>query len=383
MFAGVSFAALTGFLSLGAVVPALPRVVTGELGGGDLEVGLAVGVFGVGAIVARPVIGRLIDTVGRRPVMLSGLLVAVVAGVLYAFAGSLPLLLAVRVLHGMGEAAVYTAGAAWAVDLAPVERRGQAIGLYGLGVWGGQATGPLIGEAAYRLGGLDAVWAVAAAVPLLGACAVAALHAERPVQVPGMVRELLPAAARLPGLALALASVGVAAITGFGLLLAEHRGMSAGALVWPAFGAGMIAGRLGLGRLPDTVGARRCAIVACLGQAVGLLLVAVAGSLAIALVGAAVSGVSAALIFPSLALLVVDDRTPMAARGAALAAFTASFDLGFAAGGVLLGFTADVAGYGTAFVLAAAACVGASAVAARAAARAMSGPSNAFRMQAE
>ena len=43
----------------------------------------------------------------------------------------------------------------------------------------------------------------------------------------------------MPGLALALATVGVAAVTGFGLLLAEDRGMSAGALVWPAFGAGL------------------------------------------------------------------------------------------------------------------------------------------------
>ena len=120
VFAGVSFAALAGFISLGAVVPALPRLVTGPLGGGDLEVGLAVGAFGLGAIASRPFLGRIIDTVGRRPVMLTGLLVAT-AGVLYAPVDGMGALLAVRVLHGMGQAAVYTAGATWAIDLAPVD----------------------------------------------------------------------------------------------------------------------------------------------------------------------------------------------------------------------------------------------------------------------
>ena len=47
---------------------------------------------------------------------------------------------------GAGEGTVFTAGSAWIVDLAPPERRGRVIGLYGLAVWGALSVGPLIGE---------------------------------------------------------------------------------------------------------------------------------------------------------------------------------------------------------------------------------------------
>ena len=76
-----------------------------------------------------------------------------------------------RLVLGWGNGWVFTAGLAWAVDLAPEDRRGQIIGFYGLGVWGGLALGPLIGEGIYAVGGYDAVWAFAAASPLLGAVA--------------------------------------------------------------------------------------------------------------------------------------------------------------------------------------------------------------------
>ena len=59
---------------------------------------------------------------------------------------------------GAGEGAVYTAGSAWIVDLAPPERRGRVLGLYGLAVWGGLSVGPLVGELLLHAGGYTAVW---------------------------------------------------------------------------------------------------------------------------------------------------------------------------------------------------------------------------------
>ena len=64
---------------------------------------------------------------------------------------------------------VYTAGAAWIVDMSPVERRGRIIGLYGLAIWGGLSIGPPIGELILRAASFDAVWAFAAVAPLIGA----------------------------------------------------------------------------------------------------------------------------------------------------------------------------------------------------------------------
>ena len=95
--------------------------------------------------------------------------------------------------------------------------------------------------------------------------------------------------------------------------------------------------------------------MSCLVQGVGILCLAAAPNLPVALAGAAIAGGGSALVFPALALLVVG-RTPDDQRGAAIGAFTACFDLGFAVGGVTLGVVADAAGYGAAFTVAAAAC---------------------------
>ena len=62
----------------------------------------------------------------------------------------MPGLLVARLVLGAGEGAVFTAGATWVVDIAPVARRGQAIGLFGLAVWGALSAGPLIGEGLSR-----------------------------------------------------------------------------------------------------------------------------------------------------------------------------------------------------------------------------------------
>ena len=92
-------------------------------------------------------------------------------------------------------------------------------------------------------------------------------------------------------------------------------------------------------------------------EAAGLLVIAAAGSLAVALIGAAVMGSGFAMLFPSLALLVLA-RVEPAQRGAAMGTFTAFFDLGLAFGSPLVGVFAALFGYGYAFVAGAVGAVG-------------------------
>ena len=182
------------------------------------------------------------------------------------------------------------------------------------------------------------------------------LRADRPPARQRGPRSLIPAAARGPGLALALASVGVAAVTGFALLLAEDRGISGGALVWPAFGAGLVLARLCFGKLPDTLGARRCATVVVPVQGVGHPLPAPPRRTCPSRWRAPRSRAAARRSSSRRwrCSSSAARRTTSAARPSA--AFTACFDLGFAVGGVTLGVVADAAGYGAAFTVAAAAC---------------------------
>lgn len=357
------FAALLAFLAIGAALPVLPSYVRGPLHSGDLAVGIVVGAFAITSVVCRPLAGRQADTRGRRLVLVLGALAMAVGGALYLLAGSVPSLIAARLAVGAGEGAVYTAGATWAVDLAPEDRRGLALGLFGLAVWGGLSLGPVAGELLRANVGYDAVWALTAVLPLAGAAIAMRLPEPTPEGAQPGPLALLPRAAHRPGIALALANIGYAALAGFVVLHLNARGIGGGASVFTAFALAVFASRLVLSRVPDRAGARRTATVAGLLEGLGLALIAIAHSLPAALIGAVVVGVGFSMLFPSLALMVVgevgDDR-----RGSAMGAFSAFFDIGVGLGGPLAGATASLAGYPAVFVLASVAAFGAAALAA-------------------
>ncbi len=362
--AGVFASALLAFLAIGAALPVLPAYVRGPLRAGDLAVGIVVGAFAVTAVVCRPLAGRQADVRGRRAVLVAGCAAMAFGGALYLLASSVAGLVAARLVVGAGEGAVYTAGATWAVDLAPEDRRGLALGLFGLAVWGGLSLGPLAGELLRSGVGYDAVWAATALLPLAGGLIALRLpessrdHAGEPGPL-----AFFPRAAHRPGIALALANVGYAALAGFVVLHLRARGIGGGASVFTAFAVAVFASRVALSRVPDRAGARRTATTAGLLEALGLAVIALAHSLWVALCGAIVVGVGFSMLFPSLALMVVG-RVGGDRRGSALGAFTAFFDIGVGLGGPIAGATAALAGYPAVFVLAAGAALCAAALAA-------------------
>lgn len=363
--AGLFTAALTAFLSIGATLPVIPGYVKGPLHSGDLSVGIVVGAFALTSVFCRPLAGRQSDYRGRRVVMIAGLLVMAGGGVLYLMAWNVPTLILARLAVGAGEGSVYTAGAVWAVDLAPADRRGLALGLFGLAVWAGLSLGPLIGELLRSVSGYDAVWVLTVALPLLGA-AIALRLREAPPAIPdrtGERGELIPRAARRPGAALALANVGYAALAGFVILHLQALGISGGASVFTAFAVAVFASRLVLSHVPDRRGARPTATVAALLEAAGLVMIAAAHSLALAIAGAIVVGGGFSMLFPALALMVVHD-VDEERRGSAMGVFTAFFDVGVGLGGPIAGATASVAGYPAVFYLSSVAALGTAGLAA-------------------
>jgi MFS family permease len=366
--AGVFTAALLAFVAIGAALPVLPGYVRGPLHSSDLAVGIVVGAFAITSVVCRPLAGRQADVRGRRLVLVCGALAMTVGGALYLLASSVPLLVLARLAVGAGEGAVYTAGATWAVDLAPDDRRGLALGLFGLAVWGGLSIGPVAGELLRSGVGYNAVWILTAALPLAGALIAlripepAFTGGSGPPRKPSPIA-LLPRAARRPGISLALANIGYAALAGFVILHLRARGIGGGASVFTAFAVAVFASRVIFSRVPDRAGARATATAAGLFEAVGLVIIALAHSLTVALTGAIVVGVGFSMLFPALALMVVgeveDDR-----RGSAMGAFTAFFDIGVGLGAPLAGAVASVAGYPAVFMLSAVAALGAAALAA-------------------
>jgi MFS family permease len=339
LFGGIFFC----LLAVGAALGALPFYVRDELDGNNVEIGVVIATISVAAVIGRPIAGRIADRRGYRTVMLAGALICALASAAYLLAGSVPALVAVRLLHGVGEGAVYTAGAAWLVALSPTERRGRVVGLYGISMWSGVTLGALLGTVTMRASGFPAVWLGGAVVTLIGLLLVATK--ERPAQPQGSgPAAFFPATALAPGVALSLAALGYAALAAFVSLHMAERGMANGIAALNAYGVTYVGVRLFVGHWPDRYGAAVVAFWSALVEAVGLLVLAVAPNLVVAITGGLIIGAGLSLLFPALALLVIN-RTDKAHQGAALGTFTSFWDIGLAAGGPLAGAIASGFGY--------------------------------------
>jgi MFS family permease len=349
-FAGIFAATFLSLMAVGAYLPVLPHYIKGPLDYGSLAVGFTIGAFGFTSVAARPIAGHFADSRGRRPVVAIGALLAAIAGALHFIHAGLPGLIFARLVLGAGEGTVFTAGATWVVDLAPRERRARVIGLYGLAVWGGLSCGPLIGSALLHSGRFDAVWTFCTISPLLGS--VVAMLVPDPFRPVANARRpsLIVREAIHPGLGLAMATVGYAAMASFIVLDLNAKHIGHGPTAFAAFAVTVVATRLVGGDLPDRIGSVRCAAGAAGVSAIGLALIALAHSLVVALAGAICMGLAFALIYPSLSLVVVNSVSD-ARRGAALGTFTAFFDIGFLVGGPLTGLAASLGGYSAAFWL--------------------------------
>jgi MFS family permease len=360
-FAGIFAVTFCGLIAVGAVLPVLPRYVRGPLGDGDLTVGIVIGAYAITGLLLRPVAGRLADRWGRKPTVLLGTLLLALSGLLNLPSLGIAGLIAARLVLGVGEGSLYTAGSAWIVDLAPPARRGRVLGLYGLAVWGGLSVGPLAGDLLLEASGYRAVWIFAAAMPLLGAAIATRIPEHFEPLAHSEPHPLIAPEAIRPGFAIALASVGYAALAAFIVLHLEARGLGHGALVFGAFAAMIVLARLLAGHLPDLYGAARVAIGAALVEAAGLLTIALAHSLPVALAGGMAMGAAFSLLNPSLMLIAVG-RVSESARGAVMGTYTAFFDAGVGFGAPLAGLAAALTDYEGAFVLAAAISVGSAAL---------------------
>jgi len=363
-FAGIFIVTNLGLLALGATLPVLPRFITEELNGSDLEVGIVTGAFAFTGFFVRPLAGNAADRVGRRKTVIAGSSLAVVAGALLFLPASIAWLIVSRLFLGAGEGTVFTAGSAWNVDMAPPECRGRMIGLYGLAIWTGLTLGPPVGEVLLHLGGYNLVWAFATAAPVM-----AALIASRlPESVdPGAAESRGPLISREaagPGGTFSLGVVGFAAVSAFIVLSLDDRDIHHGPLVFSVFAGTVVATRIVGGHLPDQIGAGRCAVGAALIEAAGLFLLGAAQSLPVAILGAMGMGAAFSILFPALSLIAVNRVAPER-RGAAMGTFTASFDLGMLVGSPAVGAAAAIGGYSAAFYVACACALACAALSTR------------------
>jgi MFS family permease len=363
-FLALGVAVLAYFIADGMTLPVTPRFVAGPLGGDDVAVGVAMGSFSATALVLRPLAGRLSDRRGRRPLILLGAGLFALGMLGHLVATSLPLLILMRLVLGSAEALLFVAALSAATDLAPDERRGEAVSYISLSLYLGIAIGPFIGEAILGEGRYAAVWIAAAATAglamLIGWRVPETLSVDdrREALADGAaaagIRRFVHPTGLIPGLVLLASTAGMG---GFFSFTTRYATIDLGMTVsWPAFllFAGIVIGfRSLMPWMPDRLGHRTAAHVALIFDAIGLAIIALWAAPAGLFIGAAIFAFGVSFAFPALSAMVAGS-VPRAERGAALGTFSAFVDVAFGVGPVVLGLVAQAAGYGPMYASAAA-----------------------------
>lgn len=339
-------------MSLGMLIVILPVYANDELGAGSFGVALAVGAVSPMILVSQPMAGRIGDRKGRRILIVAGALIAAASIAGYVLASSLALIIAFRLFTGLGEAALLVGAATMVTDLAPEQRRGEALSLYSLGLWGGLALGPLLGERVLGNDRYDAVWLLAAGFCLLAAAIGFTLPETAPERADGEALEpsrLVHPAAVGPGLVLAVTVFGFAGLGTFAALYARELGMHGAGAVFLVFSIVVVATRIVGRQIPDRLGPKRTSSTALALISSGLLTIGIWNVPTGLFVGTVVLAFGQALAFPALMTLAVNGA-PASERSSVVGTFTAFTELGFAVGALSLGAIASAVGYDGLFV---------------------------------
>jgi len=353
-FVRITGAALFYFVAMGVVAPVLPRYVEDQLGGGGTAVGLAVGAFAVSAALLRPAVGHLGDRRGRRVLVLGGGAIAGVSVFGYAIANTLAVLVVMRLLTGVGEAAMFVGAATAVQDLAPSSRRGEATSYFSVAVYGGLALGPVLGEVCRTHWGVHSAWYLAGAL-CFGAVAMGTrMPRSQPAPVerlaPTRRRFLHPAALR-PGLILMLSTTGFAGFSAFVPLYVKELDLQGSGAVFAEYAVAVLLVRVFGARLPDRLGSLRGASLALAFQTVGLTTMCFWMTPAGLYVSTFVYAMGVSLLYPALFPLVVDGA-PESERSQAVATFTLAFDVSQGLGAFVLGIVVTFSSERWAFLVA-------------------------------
>ncbi|WP_042166393.1 MFS transporter [Paenibacillus gorillae] len=132
------------FTGVGLVIPIMPTYMT-ELHISGSLVGLLVAAFSVTQLLFSPLAGRLSDTLGRKKLIVAGMLVFALSEWLFGAVSSPWLLFVSRMLGGVGAALIMPSVMAYAADMTTVEERATGMGFINAAITTGFIIGPGIG----------------------------------------------------------------------------------------------------------------------------------------------------------------------------------------------------------------------------------------------
>lgn len=137
----IMFLVMVGF---GIIIPVMPFFAK-EMGANPTELGLLMAVYSFMQLISAPIWGRVSDKIGRKPVMMIGILGLSVSFILMAISSQLWMLFIARIIGGLLSSANMPTTMAYVADITSEEDRGKGMGIIGAATGLGFIFGPAIG----------------------------------------------------------------------------------------------------------------------------------------------------------------------------------------------------------------------------------------------
>lgn len=321
------------------LIPELPAYLT-SMGGAEYK-GFIISLFTLTAGLSRPFSGRLTDRVGRIPVMAFGSLVCFVCGFLYpVFITVVPFLL-LRLGHGFSTGFKPTGTAAYIADIVPANRRGEALGVYGMSVSVGAALGPAIGSLIAHAFSMNALFYSSSFMAFLS------------IAILLNMKETLPKPTRLtweafkitrqdvfeprvlpPALVVFLTYFSFGAVLTIIPDFSDHLGLQNHGLFFLVYTLTSLVIRLLAGKVSDRYGRVEVVVVGCANLIIAMLCIGFATSSSMFFTGAVFFGFATGILSPILTAWTVD-LSEENSRGRAMATMYISMEAGIGIGAYL------------------------------------------------
>jgi len=319
------------------------------------EIGLIMATGTLVSVALKPINGFFVDRGGRTAFLVSGALLASASTIPWLFVTERGAhLFAIRIFQGAAYSFFATASYAYIAAVAPADRRGEALGVFGLSFFLPTAIGGWLGEWVIGWAGFHGLF--------LSATIIAFLSGIFPLGMrePGVASRLSPSSLLefltrpyfIPNSAGFLFGMAFGSLFTFLPVFLMIRKISSLGVFLFVYALSVIGTRTFARKLADRMPRERLCLVSLLLLGAGILAVPfIAGPAGLAIV-AMVSGTGHGFLFPSLAALILD-RAGKEKGGMAMAMFTGAFDMGLVIGAAAFGFVAEHMGYSAMFFSAA------------------------------
>ncbi len=324
------------------------------LGASEGVIGSVMGTTQGASLLATLIVGTVIDRVGRRRFFVVGTAGMTLAAVAYLLPERIgPWFYALRALQGVCFAAAFAASSTLAAELAPADRRAQALGIFGVSTLLTHAIAPALGEEIVHRGGFHALFLTAAVctlvpIPLLGGVPSRPRTPISPLL--GTMR--LSATHGMIFLTMALTGMGFGAVNTFVPTFVRAHDLGRVGFFYGSYSLTAVLTRVVGGGLSDSRGRRAIVLPALLAFASSIFVLALVQNVWMLVFAGLLFGAAQGMSYPTLQAFLID-VTPWNQLGRSQAYFNGAFNLGVMTSAFLFGVVADNFGQRFMFCLAA------------------------------